>query len=342
MSGTYSWAQMLDEFRQLGGVAENVEQRRGHHGNGLFPVDPAQPIRIKIPEPLLLDMNQLVLDGDDLVVAADAAVPDKVRGFIARYQRHFSWGADGRHYAEAFEKGLRALPEPLLKRLQDFRLVNLAVRKNDDGLQRLRQRFLHSRCIRYHDRHVLMPIIELVNHAPRSPAYQIGKGIELKGQFADEVTVNYSPHSDALMRFFSYGFANAEPPAYSLPIQLKLGNGKLVRIAYDTGRTAAAGKLPLPELSVDGDSLRLSHLRIGMMHAPRLPRTLLRKTLGNWQEAEVDELFDRVRSINLIALTELLELAEGVDTEVGRELRAALRHQLRALAQCYGVRTDLS
>ena len=44
------WDEMIAEFRALGGVADNIEQRRGSLGRGLFPIDPGKPIRIAVPK----------------------------------------------------------------------------------------------------------------------------------------------------------------------------------------------------------------------------------------------------------------------------------------------------
>ncbi len=38
-------ADLLQWFRALGGVADNVQLRQGPHGWGLFVVDPEQPVR---------------------------------------------------------------------------------------------------------------------------------------------------------------------------------------------------------------------------------------------------------------------------------------------------------
>lgn len=332
---------MLADFRQLGGVAENVEQRQGRYGNGLFPIDPERPIRIAVPAQLLVDADQLVLDGADLVVAPDAGVPAEIRAFIGRYQQHYSWGADGAKTVESFERALKSLPDAVLQRLRRYHVLNLAVRQKGDWTEVLRRRFIQSRCIHFHGRRVVMPIIELINHSPLSPGYQIGAGIQFKGKFSGEISVNYSRTSDALMRFFNYGFVSAEPVAFSMPVSLKLNNGKILQIGYDTGRTAPATKLPVPAVSHEGARLRLSHLRIGMEQTPRMPRTLLRKALPDWTEAEVSEVFDRVRSFNLLALTDLLEAVDGLDSDSGRDLRAVLRSQLRGMAHCYGVRADV-
>lgn len=341
MSETYTWSQMLDEFRALGGKAENVEQRRGRYGNGLFPVDPEQPIHIAVPDHLLIDSDQLVLEGEALVVSPTVEVTPEVRGFIARYQKFFSWGAEGRRNVEAFESALKTLPEPLLARLRQIRLLDLAKRHQGPWLEMLRRRFLNSRQINYHGRKVSMPIIELINHAATSPGYGVGKGIIYRGRFKDEITVNYSPTSDALLRFLNYGFASPELQAYSLPVQLNLKDGRVLQIGVDGGGVTESKTMPTPTLEIEGQRWKLSHLRVGMERSPRLPRTLMRKALETLEGVPLDEEFERIRQVNQLELCRLLELAEGVDTPIVREFRQALIYQLKALSHCYGVREDL-
>ena len=53
------WDDMLDEFRALGGTADNICLKEGPFGRGLFPRDPSKPIRIHIPENLLVDLKHV-------------------------------------------------------------------------------------------------------------------------------------------------------------------------------------------------------------------------------------------------------------------------------------------
>jgi hypothetical protein len=333
------WAQMLDEFRALGGVADNVEQRKGRWGNGLFPIDPLQPVKVSVPEDLLVATDDLVLEGEDLVVRQGAPVSPPVRDFMNRYQREFSWGADGRRGVESFEVGLKQLPKPLLARLQDLRILNLDVRHKGEWGQVLRQRFLVSRQIDFHERKVIMPVMELVNHDPASPGYAIGRSIDIAGTFADEVTVNYSPTSDPLLRFLNYGFASPEPQAFSLPMRLLLPPSDIVLVvSVVPGDMRMEGKVPLPTVKEEGNALKFSHFRIGMERAPRLPKSIARQILAGKLAADAaDEALERVRSANQVELCRLLELCEG-SSEIVRDFRRALTYQLRAMAYCYGAR----
>ena len=54
MGSASDWHAFLDEFRTFGGKAENVMQRKGAFGMGLFPIDPAKPVDLFIPDALLV------------------------------------------------------------------------------------------------------------------------------------------------------------------------------------------------------------------------------------------------------------------------------------------------
>ena len=52
---------LLEEFRGFGGRAENVMQRDGPLGLGLFPIEPCQPIDLRVPRSLLVPADNVKL-----------------------------------------------------------------------------------------------------------------------------------------------------------------------------------------------------------------------------------------------------------------------------------------
>lgn len=340
MTSNYTWQAMLDDFRRLGGIADNIEQRVGEHGNGIFPIDPDQPIHIEIPRPLLIDTSQIRLEGGDLVIAPEAQVPAEVRAFFTAYQKHFSWGAEGRKNAESFEAGLKTLPEALLDKMKEMQLINLETRHVGDWDEIVMQRFLRSRRINYHKQMVSMPIIELINHSPLSQGYTIRETIKVAGKFDGEVTVNYNPFCDSLIRFLNYGFANQERVAYSLPLTMKTGN-RQIRIECDAANHEKVDGMLLPKVEVlKNNARKLTHLKLGMEGTPRVPKTLFRKILDDAAPAVADELFERIRAFNQFELCNMLVLLDGIDDPLANEFRRALIFQLRAHSHCFGVRAD--
>ena len=60
-----AWHAFLDEFLALGGKAENVIQRKGAFGLGLFSIESSKPVDLFVPEDLLVPIENLELrDGD--------------------------------------------------------------------------------------------------------------------------------------------------------------------------------------------------------------------------------------------------------------------------------------
>ncbi len=329
---------ILASFRALGGTADNVTRREGPLGLGLFPINPDEPVTLHVPERLLIDTKLVVLDGEDLVVDPACDVDGDVRAFFNEYQQRFSWGAEGRARTEAFERGLRTLPESLLKRLKELRLIDQIHIDEADWLSEMRRAFINSRRIAYRGHPVIMPIIELLNHSADGGSYDTKDGIRVAGVFAGEVLVNYNRACDSIGRFFNYGFTGPEQCAFSLPMRVPLPEGKslIVGIGYD--QTVVQDGFALPKCEVEGGEWRLAHLKIGQKNAPRVPRTVVRRVLKTFPQPLADEIFDRVRSGNLLALADLLEAADGAPGEVAAGLRAAIRWQLKAMSQSFGAR----
>lgn len=341
MMEVLSWSQMLDAFRALGGCADNVEQRLGPYGNGLFAIDPSKPVRLHVPEQLLVDCEHIVLRGDALVIDDKAAVSDGLKAFFASYQAHFSWGAEGHRGAQAHEQGLRDLPEPVLAMLKKWRLLNLAQSQECDWSEQVKRRFLQSRRIDYKGRKVIMPIIELINHGARSGGYRIADGITVEGTYGDEITVNYQPQSDALKRYLAWGFASPEPLAFSIPLNFEVSQGRRLVVGSQPTEGLVKNRLTLPKRVQEGQRDVLSHVRIGSMGSPRMPRTLFRMALPDWPAAQADEVFERICAANLAMLTDLLMAMQASELPAVQALRQSVLYQLKAMSHCHGIRADL-
>ena len=75
MGSAADWHAFLDEFRAFGGKAENVMQRRGAFGLGLFPIDPSKPVDLLVPDELLVGIELTYLD-QDMILCTLAALDD--------------------------------------------------------------------------------------------------------------------------------------------------------------------------------------------------------------------------------------------------------------------------
>lgn len=337
----FTWDAMIDGFRALGGIAENVEQREGRYGLGLFAIDPEQPVRIHVPEHLLIPAEDVQCKGGDLIIRPEAPVPDDVRRWFALFQRHFSWGASGRQSVETFERGLRDLPEPLKQVLRGTGRFPQK-RHQGDWDDVVLQMFLRTRQFNYRGKNVTLSVLELINHEPASQGFQVQHGIQVAGRFPEEVTVR-DLRGDTLGMFLTYGFVSPEPFVFSQPMKVRQASGAWVDLGGDTGGAFQKGKAIAPRAIRDGDGLRLPYVLLGAERDPALPRTLFRKALADGSGAgcstdEADALFDRIRFANQHLLCRILQAAEGVDQPVAALLRQAVVLQLKTMAFAYGAR----
>ena len=80
------WNELLDEFRALGGTAENIRLGHGEFGRGLFPVDPAKPVVIDIPENLIVATADMIFANGAPRVGPAVKIGERERTWLDRYQ----------------------------------------------------------------------------------------------------------------------------------------------------------------------------------------------------------------------------------------------------------------
>ena len=115
MGSAADWHAFLDEYRTFGGKAENLMQRKGAFGLGLFPIDPSKPIDLFVPDPLLVPVEDVDFVDGEVVIRDASKFPDGYSDWFRRYQKTYSWGAEGRDNTLALEEGLKNLREELNK-----------------------------------------------------------------------------------------------------------------------------------------------------------------------------------------------------------------------------------
>src|ERR1700749_2584582 len=217
-----SWNEMLAEFRALGGVADNVCQREGEYGRGVFPIDPARPVTLRVPENLLLDIADAVFVNGAFRVGPNSKKGDREKAFLETYQNNFSWGGGGRAEVERIYTQAQELPEEIhdALRAHEYYFGTWFGAVDDATIQR---RFVESRYINYHGRDVLMPVIDLLNHGAEVETFEIGTGVSVRGTFPGEGLVLYSD-ADAYGVFGAWGFASDQPQAFSIGMKTTTGS----------------------------------------------------------------------------------------------------------------------
>ena len=165
MSGSNceAYSGILQTFRSLGGIADNVRYGHGVRGRGLFAVDKTLPIRVQVPRSLLFPTASLRLVGGALTLAAASAIGQSQQDFFTTYQSELSWAGGGRAEVEGFLDLLQALPERARSCLaDDLGLAHLLAPPDEAAIL---ERFVRARHFDFHGQAVLMPILELCNHS---------------------------------------------------------------------------------------------------------------------------------------------------------------------------------
>jgi len=327
------WEELLDEFRALGGTAENIRLGQGALGRGVFPIDPAKPVAVHVPENLLIDCSDVVFENGALRLRAEADIGDRERSWLEHYQAAFSWGDEGAAEVRRIFEAAQALPADLRKALRDrFQCGSWFDDMTDEAVQ---LQFVTSRGIEYRDREVLMPIVELINHGT-GPEIGLANGVAVRGIFPGEVLYRYSD-MDSFGFFWSWGFVIERPLAFSLEMNGKVESTPL-RIDRSFPPVKPGEKPWMPPLHRDESGVSLDHLLIGSVQYPRLPKSIFQKTMRDGGFSALEEPFDVIRYVNTLHFLDLLKALDGIEVPMARSLRAMAHHQLHAMSYCYGHR----
>mgnify|MGYP001240734399 CR=1 FL=1 len=221
-----SWDNLIAEFRSHGGIADNIYQKKGSYGMGIFPINPKLKSRIFIPKKLLIKKEDIYLENNKLRIKRDKSYEDGVKNFFYLYQDNLAWGGEARETTELFEKGLLEFPPSLKNVLKKYTLFDIEKRHKGAWSEIIKREFLNSRSLDFYNSSVIAPIFELVNHEVNSyPFYR---------KFDGFVTPNYLPRDKELTfsygcqssfsRVFKYGFFSKESLIFSFPFNIKLNN----------------------------------------------------------------------------------------------------------------------
>jgi len=325
-----AWDEMLDEFRALGGTAENIRLGEGALGRGIFAIDPSKPVAIRIPANLLMETADAAFENGAFRVRAGAGVGAREKAFIESYEERFSWGRGGRgDIAQVFEQA-QALPAELRERLRaEFRCGDWFGAVTPKAIEEC---FLASRCIGWRGRMVVMPIVELVNHGDGAD-YDTANGVSLAGTFAHEVLVRYS-RIDSYGLFLNWGFAYPQPQAVSIALGGNIGGARL-RIVRDLSEFHVPGRPPRLT-NVDGTAT-LDFLALGDRLHPRRCKAVFYKLAREAGLAGFEEAFDTIQHANRLHFLKLLAAVEGFEIPIAHTLRRMARHQLEAMSFSFGA-----
>ena len=326
------WNDLVEGFRRFGGTAENIVQRKGAFGLGLFPIDASQPVELRVPEHLLVATDNLdVLDGA-VVIKDESCYPQGFGEWYEYFQAEYSWGAEARNSIKHFEESLESLPDSLREKLQNLGL-NISERLPSIYTEQyLLQRFIKTRQINRKGKLVLMPMLELVNHSPFQSSWITDQNsIAVKGRYNDEILVKYSV-SDPLRRWVQYGFNCKEPTGFSLRIKLMHNQQEVIVNGGLNNEITKPCKISTKEYLFVIHNPLLSSIR-----SPRLPRTLFRKACEKYSSLNADELFDQMHLANRLLLIGIVSDLDELQGNSIESLKNACLDQIEVLSGHIGA-----
>jgi len=330
------WQSLLDEFRALGGVAENLALRPSATGGRLFPENPDRPVLLRVPANLVFPPPDIALKGDCIAIEDSAGTEPRERVFFERYHAALSWGGGG--YAEGAT--LIDMFDSLQPELQKRLVADFGMRPFIEGERRERifRYFLRSRAIRRRRETYLAPFLDLMNRSSNGLHAKFGphRGVRLEGNAEGEIFLAYQ-HHDALGIFNKHGIAGSRLHALSVPMHTRSGPSELAIGRDPMADTDRAG-FRVPQMRVESGTVHLSYLTVGNAKFPRLPRAIFYDLMREARVGRAEEIFDQILFVNRTKFLALLEALEPHRGELVSRLRSMAHFQLAALAECVGAR----
>jgi hypothetical protein len=328
-----AWDELLDEFRALGGTADNIRLGQGEYGRGLFPIDPSKPVAIRVPDNLLIAVADMVVENGVPRVGPSAKAGERERAWLDHYQKEFAWNGGGADEIRRIFEMAGQLPAELRNKLLTQYRCGLWFQAPTDEL--VTNCYFHARSIDYSGRSSVMPIIEMANHGSGAN-YDTSDGVALRGSFTGEIVVEYAEY-DSYDYFLAWGFATQRPLAFSVSLTGEIDSTTLAIDQMFEGTTTPPQAWK-PKIEKSGGTVKLPFLLIGHRRSPRIPRGIFYKLMRGAGFEGVEEAFDLVHHVNRLHFINMLVDLEGIDLPIARTLRTLAHYQLRAMSFCYGVR----
>ena len=325
-----TWDSLLYEFRRLGGIADNVIQKDGECGRGIFSVDPSLKARIFTPTKLLVKQDDICLENNKLRIKKDKEYDQDIRDFFNFYQDYFSWGSGGKETTELFEKGLSLFSPNLKELIKKYALVDLEKRHKGAWSDVIKNQFLNSRRVQFKKTNVIAPIWELVNHRAKSFDFiSSEEGISTPNYCNSncELTHVYNNMSP-LNCFFSYGFFSEETIVFSIPFVIKIQN-----IGTHIVCKGKILKDDSMKIERSGNKIILEGLPIADVNHPKLPfyyfNEILRK-IGNINNKK--DILLKILNLNILIREKILDESKLVDNQVSKTLTKLMLYEINLIS----------
>ncbi len=325
-----NWEFLLSEFHRLGGIAENVCQKEGEYGRGIFSKNPSLKTRIFTPSKLLIKKDDIYLEDNKLRIKKDKEYDQDIRDFFNFYQDNFSWGSGGKETTELFEKGLSLFNSNLRELIKKYALFDIDLRHKGQWDNVIKTQFLNARAIHFENSTVIAPIWELVNHKVRSLPFIItNEGISTPNYpaLSNEIRFSYNNLSP-IRRFFVYGFFSEETIIFSVPFSINIEE-------QDISISCKGISLNDDSMKIErsGNSFILEGLPIADVNHPGLPYDYFNEIVREIGLKNVPKDFLlKIFEFNIEIRKKMIHESELIDNEVSKILIKVLHYEISLIS----------
>ena len=190
------WKALITRFSDFGGIAHNIQYKKGQYGLGIFPKIQGEEIKIQVPDRLMINLKDVGYKNNKLFLMNAGKYPRGYAEWFNFYQQKFAYGANaGKEISQVFTDAKKFDKETLDIALKTTLLQN--INPNKPLQLQYASKFLTARCIDYKGKPHVFPIIELINHDYKGGRYEKsnsneGGGITVKMKPTNEVLVAYN------------------------------------------------------------------------------------------------------------------------------------------------------
>lgn len=324
------WKFLISEFRSLGGIAENICQKEGKRGRGIFSENPNLKSRIFTPTELMVRKEDIYVDSNKLRIKKDKEYSPKIRDFFNYYQDNFSWGGGGKNTTDSFEKGLSSFSPELKELIKTYLFIDLVDRHKGEWINVVKNQFLNSRAVKFGKYSVIAPIWDLVNHEVISlPFIKALDGISTPNYppMDGEITFSYNSQS-SLNRFFLYGFFSKESIVFSFPFSINL---HALGIKFECkGKQLCDDSMKIQR---SNNLIIVEGLPLVAVNNPRLSIEYFDEIIRRISDVDIPKyLFSKILELNIAIRKNIIEESQLVDNELSDKFSDVVRYEMKLIS----------
>ena len=326
------FSEILEKFRALGGVADNIELRNGQFGRGIFPINSKLPVKIITPTHHLVSPSWLKLNRENHIrinpkLGLDPAFID----FYESYQQFYGWSNVGINELNDYHNELIKLPKSIKQFLLLFGWQNADFDKKN--INDYLNEYLASRQIRIGNESKLMPIVELINHSHDGKQYLASEGVKFEGTFKGEVLACYHGSFDAIHFFRIYHFNSESTTVLSCDVKIDVPNLGSINISRFDAMVDIKDGVITPRMVKKKNGIQIDFLELVNNKNKLSPRKVFIDGIRQFDISLLvaNQIFDGLIEHNRKAYTDFISECRLSNNKVAKQLESIALNQLKLL-----------